>query len=597
MGLALLANLSAYDFGYLSAGQLIARTAHTFDSMATLERFRGHFYNWYDTQTLQPLLPMYISSVDSGNLAGHVMTLRAGLLSLPDHKIVAERAFEGLRDTLALLFDALETTRHPSGESLQTNIAADLLNRPTSLAHAHHTLRLLTTQMEEVTALLDPVTDMDAHRWADAVARQCHDTLAELALLAPWIGLPITTHILNAFPELDQIPTLRALTRLDGEWLPAIEQRLGPDASETERVWLIELQRHISSAGRLAEQRLASLDRLTWQSNHFSRMEYDFLFDDTRYLLSIGYNVAERRCDASYYDLLASEARLCSFVAIAQGQIPQESWFALGRLLTTTGGEPILLSWSGSMFEYLMPLLVMPTYQQTLLDQTYHAAVARQIEYGRERGIPWGISESGYNMVDVQLNYQYRAFGVPGLGLKRGLGEELVIAPYATSIALMVAPEAACLNLQRLTAEGADGPFGLYEAIDYTPSRLPRGQITCHHSLVYGSPCGDEFSLLCVSAPRPPDAETLRSGSAVSGHHAAAPRTYSKSDRLLFAQHGAVGLAYDLLRSRHTRARLEDPEHSGAGSATLVERSLPRHGHERGGRLQSLEGSRRDALA
>jgi cyclic beta-1,2-glucan synthetase len=150
-------------------------------------------------------------------------------------------------------------------------------------------------------------------------------------------------------------------------------------------------------------------------------MEYDFLFDSTRHLLSIGYNVTERRADASFYDLLASEARLACFVAIAQGQVPQESWFALGRLLTSTSGEPVLLSWSGSMFEYLMPLLVMPTYDNTLLDQTCKAAVARQIEYGGHRGVPWGISESGYNTVDVHLNYQYRAFGVPGLGLKRGL--------------------------------------------------------------------------------------------------------------------------------------------------------------------------------
>ncbi len=155
-------------------------------------------------------------------------------------------------------------------------------------------------------------------------------------------------------------------------------------------------------------------------------MEYDFLFDKARHLLAIGYNVGERRRDSSYYDLLASEARLCSFVAIAQGQLPQESWFALGRLLTTAGGEPVLLSWSGSMFEYLMPLLVMPTYENTLLDQTYKAAVERQIEYGRTRGVPWGISESGYNTIDVHLNYQYRAFGVPGLGLKRGLAEDLV---------------------------------------------------------------------------------------------------------------------------------------------------------------------------
>ena len=221
-------------------------------------------------------------------------------------------------------------------------------------------------------------------------------------ILAPWIGLAATDKILSLFPELDQIPTLRTLTRLEGEWLPAIDTRLGPDASGTERTWLIELRRHLSAASRLAEQRMASLDRLARQANQFAQMEYDFLFDDTRFLLSIGYNVAERRRDASYYDLLASEARLCSFVAIAQGQLPQESWFALGRLLTTTGGEPILLSWSGSMFEYLMPLLVMPTYQQTLLDQTYRAAVKRQIEYGRERDIPWGVSESGYNMVDAQ---------------------------------------------------------------------------------------------------------------------------------------------------------------------------------------------------
>ena len=193
-------------------------------------------------------------------------------------------------------------------------------------------------------------------------------------------------------------------------------------------------------------------------------------------LLAIGYNVTERRRDESYYDLLASEARLGYFVAIAQGQLPQESWFALGRLLTRAAGDATLLSWSGSMFEYLMPLLVMPSYDHTLLDQTYRTAVARQIAYGKERGVPWGVSESGHNGVDAQLNYQYRAFGVPGLGLKRWLAEDLVVAPYASALALMVAPEAACQNLQRLAASGLTGPFGFYEAIDYTASRLPRGQ-------------------------------------------------------------------------------------------------------------------------
>jgi hypothetical protein len=174
--------------------------------------------------------------------------------------------------------------------------------------------------------------------------------------------------------------------------------------------------------------------------------------------------------------LLASEARLASFVAIAQGELPQQTWFALGRMLTTTGGEPTLLSWSGSMFEYLMPLLVMPTYENTLLDQTYQAVVKRQIAYGKSRGVAWGISESGYNTVDASLNYQYRAFGVPGTGLKRGLAEDLVVAPYASALALMVAPEEACTNLQRLASEGVLGRYGFYEAVDYTPSRLQRGQ-------------------------------------------------------------------------------------------------------------------------
>jgi cellobiose phosphorylase len=205
-------------------------------------------------------------------------------------------------------------------------------------------------------------------------------------------------------------------------------------------------------------------------------MEWEFLYDRTRHLLAIGYNVSESRRDESYYDLLASEARLGSFVAIAQGQLPQESWFALGRLLTATGGEPTLLSWSGSMFEYLMPLIVMPTYEYTLLDQTCKAAVARQIDYGKKRGVPWGISESGYNMIDGHLNYQYSSFGVPGLGLKRGLAGDLVIAPYATALALMVAPEKAVRNLEVLASQGILGNYGFYEAVDYTPTHLARGQ-------------------------------------------------------------------------------------------------------------------------
>jgi hypothetical protein len=300
--------------------------------------------------------------------------------------------------------------------------------------------------------------------------------LDDLTVLAPWIALPAAPPGLSDLLGNAEIPTLRELLRLDGELSSSSESSPGAKATAEQTDWLSERRRLVTQGCARARERIAAIEALALQSSEFARMEYDFLYDKGCHLLTIGYNVSELRRDASYYDLLASEARLSSFVAIAQGQVPQENWFTLGRLLTTAGSEPLLMSWSGSMFEYLMPLLVMPTYEHTLLDQTCRAAVERQIQYGRQRGVPWGISESGYNTIDVRLNYQYRAFGVPGLGLKRGLADDVVVAPYASALALMVAPEEACLNLQRLAAAGLEGPFGLYEAIDYTPSRLPRGQ-------------------------------------------------------------------------------------------------------------------------
>jgi len=310
IGLSLLANLSAYDFGFITAAELIERTSRTLSTMHKMERYKGHFYNWYDTQSLEPLPPKYISTVDSGNLVGHLLVLRQGLLAMKQQEMPGLQLVEDL-------------------------------------------------------------------------AEQC---------------------------------------------------------------------------------------------NELADMEWDFLYNKSNHLFTIGYNVQEHRIDASFYDLLASEARLCTFICIAQGKIPQDSWFALGRLLTNVNGSPILLSWSGSMFEYLMPLLVMPTYENTLLEQTCKAVVEWQIKYGKHKGLPWGISESGYNMINANASYQYRAFGAPGLGLKRGLEEDTVIAPYASALALIVLPEKACENLELLYKKGFEGQYGFYEAIDYTPSRLPRGQ-------------------------------------------------------------------------------------------------------------------------
>jgi len=497
IGMALLANLAAYDFGYLTAGRLARRTANTLQTMDVLERNRGHFYNWYDTLTLQPLLPLYISTVDSGNLAGHLLALRAGLFALADDEILPARLFDGLSDTLAIL--AAEATANQLAAGALAAFSNDLealaAAPPETLAAAHLSLvRLASGAAELVTlgvgtpgrsgVLGDPPPAgeraADDAGWAPALSRQCDEALAELTFLAPWLLLPAAPAGLVApfatLGTIDEILTLRGLARLDTDLSPRIARRLDAETTPIHRAWLADLQRAIAAGSTRASERLASIESLARQSGDFAHMDYEFLFDKSRHLLSIGYNVSERRIDAGYYDLLASEARLCCFVAIAQGQLPQESWFALGRLLTATGGEPVLLSWSGSMFEYLMPLLIMPSYDNTLLDQTCKAAVARQIEYGKQRGVPWGISESGYNTVDVHLNYQYRAFGVPGLGLKRGLAEDLVVAPYASALALMVAPEAACVNLQRLAAEGYIGKYGFFEAIDYTPARQRRGQ-------------------------------------------------------------------------------------------------------------------------
>ncbi|MGE5103171.1 MAG: GH36-type glycosyl hydrolase domain-containing protein, partial [Betaproteobacteria bacterium] len=487
MGMALLANLAAYDFRYIPAGQLILRTSNATSTMMAMERHEGHFFNWYDTRTLEPLAPRYVSTVDSGNLAGHLLTLRAGLLALPDDGITDPGGwFQGLSDTFRILTDHVDGPAAVPLDRLERDLQAALDSRPATIAAARQWLDRLDARITELAAGIagipgpdsasPPAPSSEAAFWADALVRQCRILRDELALLAPWSELPGAPSGLGDLVDERRIPTLRELATLEAALLPAIERRRRADTSAAAGAWLDALARVAAEASHRASERLAEIERLVRRCDDLARMDYDFLYDPARHLLAIGYSVDERTPDPSHYDLLASEARLASFVAISQGQVPQENWFALGRALTTAGGQSVLLSWGGSMFEYLMPLLVMPTYDDTLLDRSYGAMVERQIAYGKQRGVPWGISECGYNSVDASLNYQYRSFGVPGLGLKRGLAEDLVIAPYASALALMVVPDASCLNLQRLAADGLAGRFGLYEAIDYTPARLPRGQ-------------------------------------------------------------------------------------------------------------------------
>jgi cyclic beta-1,2-glucan synthetase len=506
IGLALLANLGAYDFGYITLVDLIQRTSRTLDTLDRVQRYRGHFYNWYDTRTLEPLRPLYISTVDSGNLAGHLLTLAAGFTDVAAQPIIGHGLCDGLRDTLEVAIEHAPVTDKAPRTSSTNQPPAAFLARvsqlrdalgavPTQLSVAHEKLQRLLVEATVLSNIADAGESAELKTWTSAIRALCQRQIDLIARFAPWVQRPIPrwahadagaapSKLRDALHQLDSAPSLADIARLERTVVPFIDFALTPTSqvdgnaspSDPHVDGLVQLRADLVHAAECASQCIADMNRLAVRCRELADLDYEFLYDKDRHLLAIGYDVSQHRLDGGRYDLLASECRFGSFVGIAQGKLPQEHWFRLGRQFTTSGGKPALLSWSGSMFEYLMPLLVMPTYEHTLLDETYRAVVKRQISYGRLHSIPWGISESGYFKVDAQLNYQYRAFGVPGLGFKPDLADELVIAPYATAMALMVDPRAAAANLRRLAAEGRMGPYGLYEAVDYTVSRLPRDQ-------------------------------------------------------------------------------------------------------------------------
>jgi len=505
IGLSLLANLTAYDLGYVSMGMMFHRTEKTFDTLNLMEKFRGHFYNWYDTESLKPLVPLYVSSVDSGNLAGHLMVLRSGLTEMTGHKIVSLKIFDGLNDTLRILHQSVAELDKGQKSGLAGSLR-DISDRfgqfqgkrksaPPGLSEIHMLVRQLSRDISKLLSGLEHKRYGKVEKWARAFERQCYDFLEDMSFIAPWILLgpempgmwdevgekkqqERLDRLREALRSLDEIPALGEVARLEQKLVPLIEEItagmiLKDDSSRRSQEWFLKLRDAIKEAGTRSSERIKAIDYIVLRCNEVAGIEYEFLYDKTSHLLSIGYNVTDHKMDRGCYDLLASEARLCSFVAIAQGRLPQDHWFKLGRMISKSEGDPVLVSWGGSMFEYLMPLLVMPTYEGSLLDQTYKAVVSGQMRYAAQHNIPWGISESGYNKIDANMIYQYHSFGVPDMGFKRGLAEDLVVAPYASMLALMVEPEKACENLERLSSEGVEGAYGFYEAVDYTPARLP----------------------------------------------------------------------------------------------------------------------------
>ena len=502
IGLLLLATSSAHELGYVSTLEVVERQELTFATMAKLGRMHGHFFNWYDTKTLEPLMPQYISTVDSGNLAGHLIAVKQAAVELPDNPLFGPHVLNGLTDTVeALLSETAnlgsfrQRTEVVTVRQLQDEIGAcrELLNHDPGkdLAAWFVLIDSLTRRSSEI----DDIVNALAHehgeinfkeiRWWVAALRQqtgCYrrdaESLVTWGRLLPELKRTIgaSDDWVSVLQLLEEVPALTEVPQLCDKALVQLSALQNPDSSPLRQV-SAKVTRALEHAAGGSNDLLSRLSRIARTCDQIvDEMDFSFLFDVERKLFTIGYNVTASRADDSYYDLLATEARLASFVGIAKGDVPQQHWFRMGRSLTKVDGGRALLSWTGTMFEYLMPLLVMRNYPATLLAETYETIVERQIEYGQERGVPWGISEAAYNVRDLQLNYQYGPFGVPGLGLKRGLVEDLVVAPYATMLASAIDVHAALNNLRRLKNEGALGSFGFYEAIDYTPERVPDGQ-------------------------------------------------------------------------------------------------------------------------
>ncbi len=473
IGLSLLANLTAYDFGYITMNEMILKCSNTLNTLQKMDRFKGHFYNWYDTRDLSILAPAYISTVDSGNLVGHLLILRQGILALKNDPVFNFESYNGLYSTINIVKDLMKDEKDAKIEDI-VSLLVDAINKK------NPSLSAIKANLDQLLILSDDIIEFNDNeelgRWILKFKKHICNIREDLYKQIPWINLlPVPKSFIN-LSQLDINHSLLSLLEVNGRLSQQIGQYKKETSEEYEAEWLLQVEATLKSVIDSIPEKLSLFEDMAKNFEQLSIVDYDFLMDKDTNHLSIGYNVDELRRDESFYDMLASEARMGIFVGIAQGLLPQESWFSLGRLLTDSKDGPVLLSWSGSMFEYLMPQLVMPTYENTLLHATNIAMVKRQIEYAKKRGVPWGISESGYNSVDASLNYQYQAFGVPGLGLKRGLENDLVIAPYASMLALMVAPNDAASNLKILAEQGFDGEYGFYEAVDYTKTRVPRGE-------------------------------------------------------------------------------------------------------------------------
>ena len=487
IGMLFLSTLAAADLGYVGASDLSARIRRVLDTLQQLERYRGHWLNWYDTRLLSPLEPRYVSTVDSGNLAVCLLTLQQGCLEIAAGTALREQRWAGLEDAVELLRNALRVVEQ--GE-VQERLAAFALD----CQRASGDWQILDTLQEQESALRTALAQAiprqpglsvqqlkEIQSWLERVHHHLLDIRRDRERLQPWQSL------LEAPPAgrrqlVEQLAACLPPSLSMGEIATAcveaqalLASYVATDAADAH--WQSELKLALDTgcqAQQLLRQNL--LEDAARAESMALGMDFRPLYDEQSRLFHIGYNLSADRLDNHHYDLLASEARLASYFAIMKGDVPLEHWFSLGRPLAQMAGGLSLLSWNGSMFEYLMPPLLLPSHAGSLLGQSERAAVEVQRQHGRDKGVPWGISESAFASRDPEHRYRYRAFGVSALGLRREQARDLVVAPYATALALAVNPAAALDNLLRLQRLGLVGSYGLYEAADFTAERVASGR-------------------------------------------------------------------------------------------------------------------------
>lgn len=481
IGLGLLASLTAKDLGYINLEELILQLERTMGSIDKLEKWHGHICNWYDTRTLEPLKPRYISTVDSGNLVCYLITLRQGILEYIERPIIDVIAMKGMEDTYACGIGSISPFFNDD----------TILKMGTNNEH----ISLIAWKRMLEKAIINPnINKVTSEAWKYKLEHMISENMKELQQFMPWVDLleEIPDYLYNydmkeAVTELLELMDCNTSMHKYENHCEKINEHVKYimdtfdknliEQSEEILSWLENVLRNVEEGLEHMRKFIPRYEKMDkWIYNVTQQVEFAPLYEQRRQLFSIGFNLDDNRMTNSYYDLLASEARQTSYIAIARGEVPVKHWYMLGRSLTVVDKYKGLVSWSGTMFEYLMPLILMKNYKNTLFDETYSFVIKSQMKYGKQRHMPWGSSESGFSSMDMHLDYQYKAIGVPWLGLKRGLIEDAVTAPYATFMALLVSPLEAFKNIQYLKAEGLDGVYGFYEAADYTPERLSKQQ-------------------------------------------------------------------------------------------------------------------------